>query len=295
MAFKIALTAGHYMDTPGKRCLKSLDPKETREWWLNDRIADKVQRLLDGYTGWELIRTDDTTGKKDISLTARTNAANNFKADFYLSIHHNAGINGGTGGGIVAYVHPKASAESKQWQKALYDALIAATGLKGNRANPLTTSNLHECRETKMPAVLLELGFMDSRTDVPVILSEEYADQCAEAIVKVLAKRGKLKAKSQASEETYHVHAGPFYARSLAEALCVKLRGDGYNAFVVGGAQHTMPTTAAVDVDQVARDVIIGKYGNGSERKKVLTEKYGAEMAEKIQMRVNQILEVSNK
>ena len=69
--FKIALTAGHYKYTAGKRCLKSLDPKETREWWLNDRIADKVVALLKDYTGYELLRTDDTTGEKDISMAAR--------------------------------------------------------------------------------------------------------------------------------------------------------------------------------------------------------------------------------
>ena len=286
--FRIALTAGHYKYTAGKRCMKALDPNETREWELNNRIADKVEALLaKNYTGYELLRTDDTTGEKDISLTARTNAANNFKADFYLSIHHNAGINGGTGGGIVAFVHPNASAESKQWQKALYTALIAATGLKGNRANPLPASNLHECRETKMPAVLLELGFMDSKTDVPVILTEKFADQCAEAIVKVLAERGKLEQKSKTS---YYVQAGPITTRSQAEALCVELRGKGYDAFIVGEAQHVMPTTVAVDVDQVARDVINGKYGNGSERKQALVNKYGAEMADKIQKRVNEML-----
>ena len=193
MAFKIALTAGHYMNTPGKRCLKSIDPNETREWWLNDRIADKVEKLLKNYTGYELLRTDDTTGKRDISLTARTNAANNFKADFYLSIHHNAGIGGGTGGGIIAYVYTSVDAETLAWQKELYDALIDATGLKGNCSTPLARANYHECRETKMPAVLLELGFMDSKTDVPIILTEKFADQCAEAIVKVLVKRGGLK------------------------------------------------------------------------------------------------------
>ena len=40
--FKIALSAGHYKYTAGKRCMKSLDPNETREWILNDRIADRV-------------------------------------------------------------------------------------------------------------------------------------------------------------------------------------------------------------------------------------------------------------
>ena len=191
------------MGTPGKRCLKALDPNETREWWLNDRIADKVEKLLSNYTGHELIRTDDTTGEKDISLTARTNAANNFKADFYLSIHHNAGVNGGKGGGIVAYVYSNTKRqESIDYQKDLYDALIAETGLKGNRSNPLGKANLQEVRETKMPAVLLELGFMDSATDVPVILSEKYADQCATAIVKVLVKHGGLNKKTESEPVT---------------------------------------------------------------------------------------------
>lgn len=195
--FKIALTAGHYKYTSGKRCMKSLDPNETREWVLNDRIADKVEKLLAAnYTGYELIRTDDTTGEKKIELAARTTAANNFKADFYLSIHHNAGVKGGKGGGIVAYVYTKVGQTTLDWQKDLYNALIAATGLKGNRANPMPKANLHEVRETKMPAVLLELGFMDSATDVPIILSEEYADKCAAAIVKVLAERGKLEKKA---------------------------------------------------------------------------------------------------
>lgn len=230
--FKIALTAGHYLGTPGKRCLKKLDPKETKEWTLNDRIADKVEKLLKGYTGWELIRTDDTTGKKDIGLTARTNAANNFKADFYLSIHHNAGVNGGSGGGIVAFVYTKVGAETLAWQKDLYNALIAKTGLKGNRSNPMPKKDLHEVRETNMPAVLLELGFMDSKTDVPVILTEKYADQCAEAIVEVLVKRGKL-TKIVEPTKLYRVQVGCYSQKENAENMVKRLKNDGYDAVIV--------------------------------------------------------------
>ena len=235
MAFKIALTAGHYMNTPGKRCMKSFDPNETREWWLNDRIADKVEKLLKNYTGYQLIRTDDTTGKKDISLSARTNAANNFKADFYLSIHHNAGVNGGKGGGIVSIAYTKASAESVAWQKDLYNALISATGLKGNRSTPLAKQNLHEVRETTMPAVLLELGFMDSATDVPIILTEKFADQCAEAIVSVLVKRGGLKKKPSDSNagNIYRVQVGAYSVRENAEATKKKLKAAGFDAIIV--------------------------------------------------------------
>lgn len=194
--FKLALTAGHYMGTSGKRCLKDLDPNETREWWLNDRIADKVQKLLANYDGIKVLRTDDTSGQTEISLEKRIKDANNFSADFYLSIHHNAGINGGSGGGIVAYIYTSASDAAADWQKKLYDALIKKTGLAGNRSTPLGKANLYECRETTMPAVLLELGFMDSSTDVPIILSETYADNCAAAIVQVIAAKAGLTEKS---------------------------------------------------------------------------------------------------
>lgn len=233
MAFKIALTAGHYMNTPGKRCLKKLDPNQTREWWLNDRIADKIEKLLKNYTGYELLRTDDTSGKKDVSLSNRTKAANNFKADFYLSIHHNAGVLGGKGGGIVAYVYTKPGDVALAWQKELYNALIAKTGLRGNRSNPLPKKNLHEVRETKMPAVLLELGFMDSKTDVPIILTEKYADQCASAIVEVLVKRGGLKKKPAEPDKLYRVQVGAFSKKANAEELVKELATKGYSAIIV--------------------------------------------------------------
>ena len=229
--FKIALTAGHYRYEPGKRCLRTLDPQETREWVLNNRIADKVEALLaEGYTGYQLLRTDDTTGERSVGLNARTGAANRWGADFYLSIHHNAGIGGGRGGGIMAIVHPNAGETSRIWQKELYDALIRATGLVGNRAEPLAQMNMHECRETVMPAVMLELGFMDSMTDVPVILSEAYADQCAGAIVEVLAKRGGLTPKGQ---RIYRVQVGAFRERANAQALAEALAAGGFpGAFI---------------------------------------------------------------
>lgn len=202
MAFKIALSAGHGMNTAGKRCSKSLDPKETREWFLNDRICDKIESKLKNYTGYSLLRLDDTTGMVDVPLITRTNNANKFDADFYLSIHHNAGVNGGKGGGVVAIVYTKASVASCEWQKELYDAIIKHTGLKGNRSTPLAKQNLHECRESNMPCVLLECGFMDSSTDVPIILTEEFAEKVATACVEVLVKRGKLVKKSNVTEPT---------------------------------------------------------------------------------------------
>ena len=233
--YRIALTAGHYKYTAGKRCLKSLDKNETREWVLNDRIADKVEKLLKSYTGYSLIRTDDTTGEKDISINARATAANNFKADVYVSIHHNAGAKGGKGGGIMAYTYTNVNEATKKLQKALYDSLIKYTGLKGDRSDPLAKANFAECRETKMRAVLLELGFMDSKTDVPIILTEAFADNCAKAIVEVLVADGKLTKKPVATENNklYRVQVGAFSVKANAEAMQKRLKAAGFDATIV--------------------------------------------------------------
>lgn len=184
----IALDAGHYLGTPGKRCLKSIDPNETREWVLNSRVADKVQKILSGYDV-EIIRMDDPTGKTDVTLDERCSKANKAKADLYLSIHHNAGINGGSGGGIVMYAwNVDPGEESLRVRDTIYQYTVSTTGLKGNRANPLALANYQVLRETNMPAVLGEFGFMDSTTDTPIILTEKFADQCANGIAAALVE-----------------------------------------------------------------------------------------------------------
>ena len=233
--FKLVLGAGHDINTAGKRCLKSLDPSETREWWLNDRVCDYIERYLKAYSGYELVRVDDSDdGEENVPLATRVSEANKWGADFYLSIHHNAGINGGKGGGIVAYTHPQSSKASVEWRNALYGALIKHTGLKGDRKSPLLTENYYVLRETKMPAVLLELGFMDSATDVPIIRTDAYAQKCARAIVEVIVERGKLTKKPEPEAGTlYRVQVGAFIERENAERLKAELESKGYPAFIV--------------------------------------------------------------
>lgn len=237
--FNIALDAGHGKYTAGKRCLKSIDKNETREWVLNDRICDKVEKKLKAlYEGYSLIRVDDTTGEVDVSLADRVNKANTFDADIYLSVHHNAGINGGSGGGIISIVYTYASENSVKYQKIIYDELINETGLKGNRTSPLPKQNLYVCRETKMPSVLVECGFMDSTTDVPVILTEKFADKCADALVNALVKIGNLTKKTpiapqETSNKIYKVQVGAYSVKANAEAMQKKLKEDGYDAIIV--------------------------------------------------------------
>lgn len=198
MSINIYLDAGHGKNTSGKRCMKKLDPKETREWFLNDRIMDKVQKKLTTYE-CTVIRTDDTTGKTDVSLKNRVTKSNKGKADVFISMHHNAGLNGRKGGGTVVYYY--GGSERKEQAKDLYNAIVNETKLVGNRASKVIKNGFYVIKYTDCPAFLVENGFMDSPTDVPIILTEEHAEKTAVGVVNFLVKEYKLKKKVVKEEE----------------------------------------------------------------------------------------------
>lgn len=193
--FKIAYSAGHYLDTPGKRLPKELDKNETREWVLNDRVADHFAAAAAEYEGVQLLRTDDPTGKTFLDLPDRAKKANDWKADLYLDIHHNAAGRVFSGGGVESYCYPD-SARGKVFRDAVYDAVIAAGGLRGNRANPKQEKKFDILALSHMPAVLMEYGYMDSAADAPVILTDAYAKKVAQGTMAGIAKAAGLKKKA---------------------------------------------------------------------------------------------------
>lgn len=233
----IAIDAGHGLTTSGKRCMKALDPNETREWWLNNRIADRLEVLLANYD-CKIIRVDDTTGAKDISLANRVAKANNGNADVYISIHHNAGANGRTAGGTEVYYYSSKPERPKQ-ATALYNALINYTGLKGDRATPVKKHAYYVVKNTKMPAFLIENGYMDSKIDIPVILTSGHAEKTAMAILRFLVEQFGLKqvetpeAPTEKPGTVYRVQVGAYSMKANAEAMQKKLKASGYDATIV--------------------------------------------------------------
>lgn len=194
MATKIiCVDAGHGYNTGGRRCLKKFDPAEHREWWLNDRIADLVETELVRDYDCKVVRADDTTGAKDISLANRVKTANNANANMYISIHHNAGANGTTAGGTVVYSYKNDSDKARAVR--LYNYLITQTNLKGDRKSPTAVGNFYVINKTKMPSLLIENGFMDSSVDVPIIISQAHAEKSAKGIINFLVAELKLEKK----------------------------------------------------------------------------------------------------
>ena len=239
---KIAIDAGHGLYTAGKRCSSKIDPKSTREWVLNSRIADKLGNLLKSYD-CEVLRVDDTTGKTDIALANRCKKANDWGADVFISIHHNAGINDGSGGGtIVCYYSSKA--ERKTQTQNLYNAVVKETGLIGNRSTKVSKNAFFVLKNTNMPAFLIENGFMDSTTDVPIILTETHADKTAKGLLNFLISDFKLKANGKAeapaapeapkpAEKPATATNVPYAVKITASSLNIRA-GVGTNTKIVG-------------------------------------------------------------
>ncbi len=222
----IAIDAGHGHYTAGKRCSKALDPLQTREHDLNDRVADRVEAYLAAYD-CRVLRTDDTTGAKDISLAARVKAANAAKADIFVSIHHNAGCGNTASGGTVVY-HYGGTERAAQAVK-LYKHVINRTGLIGNRSRVVIKYGYYVLKKTNMPAFLLENGFMDSSTDVPIILTAEHADKTAQGIVAFLVETLSLKPKAAVNEPQTGSQTYPAY-KGAKTTLSAALKAVGVDA-----------------------------------------------------------------
>ena len=188
----IALSAGHGLHTAGKEItLKGFE--KTKEWYLNDKILDRVEELLIDYD-CQVVRVGDTTGEKDIDLKDRCKKANEVGALCYISMHHNAGICGGKGGGTVVYYYSGSPARKEQAEK-LYNSIVSRTKLVGNRSQKVIKYGFYVLKHTTCPAFLIENGFMDSVTDVPIILSEEHTQKTAQGILEFLINEYLLEKK----------------------------------------------------------------------------------------------------
>lgn len=233
---KIAIDAGHGINTAGKRVPTSLGYGDIREWTLNNKVVVEIIKLLNQYQNVEILRLDDPTGRRDVPLAERSKKANNWGADIVISIHHNAGINLGTGGGLVIYRYPNSSKFTKKMQQELYNSIIKETGLKGNRASPLAESNLHMLRVPIAAAVLPELGFMDSRSDIKEIVKPDWSIKNARGVVNWLEKHYKLKKKvkpkQSKSDGYYRVVVGSFANKKNAEEQQKKLKARGFDSFL---------------------------------------------------------------
>ncbi|MEI2280258.1 N-acetylmuramoyl-L-alanine amidase family protein [Paenibacillus polysaccharolyticus] len=141
---------------------------------FNLAVGLKVKALLEQHANIQTVitRQDDT----ELSLQQRVDIAKLNQANLFVSIHGNKFTTPVPNGIETLYTRK----ESKSLAEILHKHVLPVTGLKDRGVK---VASLHVTRETSMPAVLLELGFLSNPTDEALMLTESYQDQCAQAIV----------------------------------------------------------------------------------------------------------------
>ncbi|WP_339230458.1 N-acetylmuramoyl-L-alanine amidase [Oceanobacillus sp. FSL K6-2867] len=203
----------------------------------------------------QMSRTNDSSK----SLEQRTNEANSWGADYYLSIHCNA--SNGSANGYEDYIHSSLSDSS---QTAAYRASLHTEITK---INSLTNrgkkkANFHVLRETSMPALLTENGFIDNTHDANLMKQSSWRENVALGHVNGLAKAFDLQRKENDSEAIYKVIAGSFQSRENADKRVAYLDSHCIESFV---------TTITVSGEQWYR-VQAGAFSNQKNAESRLNE-----------------------
>ncbi|MCS1350169.1 N-acetylmuramoyl-L-alanine amidase [Mechercharimyces sp. CAU 1602] len=189
-------------------------------------IALKVRDYLLSRYNVEIYmtRTTDAT----VSLTTRTSMANALDADYYCSIHINAG--GGTG--FESYIYNgSVSQDTITKRNIIHDRIMQTIGSKyGVRNRGKKRANFHVLRETRMPAVLTENMFIDTSSDLALLLNPTFINDLAVATAEGLASALNL---SPISFNLYKVIAGSFTIRSNADSRVTFLSNKGIDSFVL--------------------------------------------------------------
>ena len=168
----IVVDAGHGGKDPGARgATEGLIEKK-----INLAVAQRVkQRLEDKGIRCAMTRDDDTF----VPLYDRANYANRLQADLFVSIHCNAmpdSKKGERSGSEVYYQTEPSSA----FASLMLSAVTKANGL---HANGVYQRRFVVVRETVMPSVLVELGYLCHANDGPKLLTPEFQARCATGIV----------------------------------------------------------------------------------------------------------------
>lgn len=195
----IYVDAGHdYGKDSG--ALSEINGVKYSETDLNMQVADKLKTSLEN-RGYTVIMTRNLGERPSFSsltesLSYRVNKANNANADLFISIHHNSA--GETAKGIETLYSEVSQDDAFGGQ---YDSTRIAKSkslafeINNNIASSLDltnrggkSQNLYVCRNTKMPAVLVEVGFITNAEEAVRCSDPSSQQRVAEAIAAVVSK-----------------------------------------------------------------------------------------------------------
>ena len=217
MAGKVILDAGHGGPEPGA----TFEGRQEKDDTL--RLALAVGEILER-NGVEVAytRTEDVYD----TPFEKAQIANREGGDFLISFHRNSSPEANEYSGVETLVYDK-SGEKLELAENINEELenVGFRNL-GAKERP----GLVILKRSKMPAVLVEAGFLNTEADNELFDQnfDEISQAIANAVLKTLGQD-----ELQVQERYYRVQTGAFMRKAYAEDLLYQLLGQNYPAYIL--------------------------------------------------------------
>lgn len=244
MASSIILDAGHGGQEPGAVF------QGRREADDNLRLALAVGKLLQE-EGYPVLYTRT----QDIYQSPYEKAmlANRSGADVFVSIHRNSTPEPEQYSGVQTLVYEDQGLPGRMAENINRE--LEQVGFKNN--GTLERKDLVVLRRTRMPAALVEVGYLNTAED------NERFDQDFDSIARAIADgiaQSLEQNGTQAQELHYRIQTGSFSGKGNAERWCEKMKREGFPAYLVRDRDHYLVCVGnfqhlenAVRMEQVLR------------------------------------------
>lgn len=172
----IVIDAGHGGKDHGAKINEELESK------IVESLAKKIKALnVNDNIKIVLLREDDSF----VSLSDRVNKVNEINPDLLISLHLNTSKNSSENG-VNAYV----SSQNEFYEKSLETANKLIDNISNNNLakGGVKDANLYIVKNSKCPAVMLEVGYLSNENDKAYITSENGKNEIANRILEFLKK-----------------------------------------------------------------------------------------------------------
>ena len=166
---RVILDAGHGGNDGGTSSSNLIEKN------VNLDIALRMKPLLEE-KGLEVVMTRETD--EYVGLDERAYLANQTGGDLFLSIHCNYYKKGSTISGVECYYYSKAE-EGKECAETLISCLKESGKVAARNAK---AEDYYVLKNTSMTAVLIEVGYLSSKTDCLNLGSSKYKQTMAEEL-----------------------------------------------------------------------------------------------------------------
>lgn len=166
----VVIDPGHGGGDPGAVGINGLQEK-VAVFSVSTQIAEQLRRK-----GINAVLT--RTGDQEIDLAPRVAKAARVKADVFVSVHANSiNLSRQDINGLETYYY--ASADGYRLARAIHNRILKGTTMEDRG---IRQARFYVIRRTKMPAVLVEIGFVTGAQDAARLSSPAQRAQLAEAI-----------------------------------------------------------------------------------------------------------------